>query len=285
MVSQPLISVVIPTYKRPDLVRRAINSVRNQTYRNLEVLVIDDGSADNTGSVVQSIPDPRIRYICHEANKGHSGARNTGIRAARGEYIALLDDDDEWREDKLQLQVEAIKNHDAVVCGVLVDGARLAGHSRSEVSLDDLRNYIPDPSGLLAKSSVLKETLFDESLREGEDWDVLIRIAQRHSIGYVPEPLLLYSDGAHQRVTNETKEQSGPELERRAAILHKHKHCFGDDWYRYHLARMLVSHIGSRRNKLRSIAYAIRRCGILPVAAVMVDKIRRHFRAGTVDRA
>ena len=285
MTEKPLVSVVIATYKRSGLVPRAIESVRKQTYRNVEILVVDDGSPDNTRAVVESIPDDRIRYIRHEKNKGLPAARNTGIRAAQGEYIAFLDDDDEWREHKLERQLQAIEHYDAVVCGALINGRPRSVHDRPDVTLDDLRNYIPDPSGLLVKASVIRDLLFDESLREGEDWDAFIRIAQRHTIGFIEEPLVLYNDGGHQRMTNEATDQTGPELEKDTAVLDKHRHLFGEKWFRYHLARKLTSHIHSRRNKLHCIGYAVRRCGIVPVAAVMADKIRRQIRALTVDRA
>jgi len=80
----PKVSVVIPTYNRAHLVGRAIRSVLNQTYQDFEIIVVDDGSTDNTKEVVKSFNDPRIRYIRHEKNRGGSAARNTGIRAARG---------------------------------------------------------------------------------------------------------------------------------------------------------------------------------------------------------
>lgn len=285
MNDNPLVSIVIATYKRSRLVPRAIESVRNQTYRNLEILVVDDGSPDNTRLVVESIQDNRIRYIRHEKNKGLPAARNTGIRVAQGEYIAFLDDDDEWREHKLERQLQAIKHYDAVVCGALINGRPRSVHNHQNVTLDDLRDYIPDPSGLLVKASVIKDLLFDESLREGEDWDAFIRIAQRHTIGFIEESLVLYNDGGHQRMTNEAKDQTAPELEKNTAVLHKHRKLFGEKWFRYHLARKLTSHINRRRNKLNCIVYAVRRCGVVPVVAVMADKIRRQVRAMTVDRA
>ena len=100
-----------------------------------------------------------------------------------------------------------------------------------------------------------------------------------------PEPLLLYNDGVHERMTNEAKERTGPELEKRAAVLHKHRQFFGDKWFRYHLADMLLAYISSGRGKLRGIGYAIKRCGIVPIAAVMANKIGRHIRKLTWDRA
>lgn len=285
MNDRPLVSAIIATYKRADLVPRAIESVRKQTYPNLEIIVVDDGSPDNTESVVRAIPDERIRYIRHEKNKGLPAGRNTGIRAATGEYIAFLDDDDEWRADKIEKQLKAIKDYDAVLCGVLVDGWRFSIHPRSTISLDDLRRGSFEPSGMLVKAAAIKELLFDENLRQGEDWDAFIRIAERYTIGYDPEPLLLYSDGGHARMTNEAREMTPSELEKRTAILQKHRKFFGEKWFNYHVADTFVSHIGSRRNKLGTIAYAVKRCGVAPVLAVLTDKLRRYVKARTVDRA
>ena len=157
MSSNPSVSVIIPTYKRAHLVTRAIDSVLNQTFSDVEVIVVDDGSPDNTEEVVRGVVDGRVRYIRHEVNRGLAAAgRNTGIAMARGYYIAFLDDDDEWRADKLEKQLEAIKSYDAVLCGALVDGLRPKIHHSSTVTLDDLRRGNPfDPSGLLASFVIL----------------------------------------------------------------------------------------------------------------------------------
>ena len=96
------VSAIIPTYNRANIVIRAIQSVLNQTYQNFELLVIDDGSQDNTEEIVTGIHDNRIKYIRHEKNKGVAAARNTGIEAAKGEFIAFLDSDDEWLPNKLK---------------------------------------------------------------------------------------------------------------------------------------------------------------------------------------
>jgi glycosyltransferase involved in cell wall biosynthesis len=285
MTDRPLVTAIIATYKRAALVPRAIESVRNQTYTNLEIIVVDDGSPDDTESVVRAIPDERIRYIRHQKNKGLPAGRNTGIRAAKGEYVAFLDDDDEWRADKIERQLRSIRNYDAVLCGVLVDNWRLSIHPHSTISLDDLRKGSFEPSGMMVRAALIKKLLFDETLRQGEDWDAFIRIAQHGTIGYDPEPMLLYSDGGHARMTNEAKEMTPAELEKRTAILQKHRSFFGDRWFNYHVAGTFISHISSRRNRLRSIGYAVQRCGIGPVMAVMADKVRRYIRARTVDRA
>lgn len=276
MDSAPLVSVVIPTYKRPQLLPRAINAVQRQTYKNLEILVVDDGSQDQTEQVVRSIADARIRYVPHPVNRGLPAARNTGVDHARGEYIAFLDDDDDWRDDKLEKQLRAIGGHGAVLSMAVANGRPLRIHRKPTVSLDDLRRGSFDPSSLLARASVLKELRFDETLRHGEDWDAFIRIAQNYSIGWVDEPLLLYNDGTHARMTTETLELAGAGFAKRTAVLNKHRAFFGERWFRYHIAGTLLAYIGRRPHKIRCIAQAAKSCGIAPVARVLADKVRER---------
>ncbi len=278
MIPPFLITVIIPTYKRATLVPRAIESVRRQTYRNIEILVIDDASPDDTGAIVKSIPDPRIRYIRHETNRGLPAVRNTGIRLAKGDYIAFIDDDDQWRGDKLEKQLAAIKDYDAVACTAVVNGYPLRVHKRRNITLDDLRRGGFAPSGLLAKAQVFKDVNFDETLGQGEDWDAFIRIAQRYSMGWVREPLLIYDDGSHERMTNEKRYLFGSELEKRTTMLHKHREFLGERWFKYHLADALLGYIAGKPNKLRCIGFALGRCGVMRVAAVFCAKIRERLR-------
>src|SRR3989344_1865760 len=98
------VSVVLPTYNRAHTLERAVRSVLNQTHKDFELIVVDDGSTDNTRDIVVSFADGRIRYIKHESNKGVAEARNTGIGASRASLIAFQDSDDEWLPHKLALQ-------------------------------------------------------------------------------------------------------------------------------------------------------------------------------------
>ena len=124
----PTVSVIIPTYNRARLVGRAIQSVLNQTYQNFELIVIDDGSTDNTEEVVKGFRDERLHYIrLSEGSGGSAVPRNTGLKTARGEYIAILDDDDSWLDEaKVKEQVEFLNAHpDYMLVGtnlVVVDG-------------------------------------------------------------------------------------------------------------------------------------------------------------------
>ena len=105
---QPLVSVIIPVYNGSRHLRAALESVFAQTYRPFEVLVVDDGSVDDSGLIAQSFPD--VRYI-HQTNQGVAAARNHGIQAARGEFLAFLDQDDLWIPEKLKLQIDYLLNH------------------------------------------------------------------------------------------------------------------------------------------------------------------------------
>ena len=108
-----LVSVVIPTFNRPAMLARAIESVLNQTYSNLEIIVVDDASEGDIEAVVKSFDDERIKLIRHEHNQGGSAARNTGIWHSRGRYIAFLDDDDEWLSQKTERQLKDLRKKGA----------------------------------------------------------------------------------------------------------------------------------------------------------------------------
>ena len=106
---EPLISVVIPTYRRSDLVRRAVQSVLRQTYTSFEIIVVIDGMDDGTRDCLDQLGDSRIRVLETGRNQGPAEARNYGVRHATGDYVALLDDDDEWTKQKLERQLSLLQ--------------------------------------------------------------------------------------------------------------------------------------------------------------------------------
>jgi len=194
----PLVSVVIATYNRAHAVGRAIRSALAQTFDDFEIIVVDDGSADDTAEVVQRIEDPRIRFLRHEGNLGPSAARNTGIRASRGTYVALLDSDDEWMPDKLRQQVRHMV-HAAPRVGLVYTGYervddqgirdRIIPEQRGDVyQALLLRNVLLGcASTALVRTSCLSEIgLFDERLFASEDYDLWLRIAKQYEIEYLP---------------------------------------------------------------------------------------------------
>lgn len=271
----PHVSVVIATHNRAELLPRAVASVLAQSFGDLELIVVDDGSKDDTAGVVRTLRDPRVRFIRHPQNRGLPASRNTGIRSARGRYVAFLDDDDQWVRQKLDRQLQAIRGHDAVLTGAYMTASRVVKtFANDRVTVQDLRRgNVFDPSSLMVNTDLMKALLFDESLRIGEDWDVFIRIAKAGSIAYLREPLLIYDDSrTGARMTTEASSLSLQDLERRASMLRKHEKFFGPFWMNYHLAASILSHIRLRADKLARLRYAVRRCGMVAVARLLFDR-------------
>ena len=112
-----LVSVIIPLYNRENTIRRAVDSILNQTYTNIEVLVVDDGSIDHSVQMLDKyIDDDRVKVFCQKQNRGANAARNRGIREAKGEYIAFHDSDDAWVPDKLEKQLKCMETENYDVC-------------------------------------------------------------------------------------------------------------------------------------------------------------------------
>lgn len=282
--AMPLVSVVIPTYERAQLLKRAIQSVLDQTYDKLDILVVDDASRDNTQEVVEGFDDPRIRYFRQQVNKGGSAARNTGIRAASGDYIAFLDDDDEWEPVKVEVQLAALEKFDAVLAmstiGTERNMKKLA--AKGTCDLQDLMKGMPPVGGtsaLMARTYLLKELQFDENLPRCQDWDLLIRLAHRSVIGYVPKRLVKYNEGAHLRITNAAiiNNMAPGEIEKRLRFFDKHKQFFGQRWYRRHVSGALLYGIKHQPQQLLRIAVAIRKCGISSVIRTLIIRLRQKL--------
>lgn len=193
-----MISVIIPTYNRAHLLKRAINSVLNQTYKDIEVIIVDDCSEDNTKEVVNSIESKKIRYIRLENNSGACKARNVGIKKSSGEYIAFLDSDDEWCPDKLEKQYNYLIMNESniVVCNYNYEKwnkTKLAMRkSNNFITYDELlyKNYVTT-GAILTKKSILEDVgFFDESMPRYQDWELALRISKKYKIGFMDEPLL-----------------------------------------------------------------------------------------------
>lgn len=198
-----MVSVVIPTHNRVDLLPRAIDSVLNQTYKDLEVIVVSDGSIDNTDVLMQKYDrNGRVRYINYTPAKGGNYARNTGINAAKGEYVAFLDDDDEWLPMKIERQVALMEADNEV--GLVYTGIKCIyvneGISysfmptlRGDLSKKILfRNYIGSTSSVMLRRSLCRACRFDENLQARQDFDLWIKVLQGCKADVVSEPMVNY---------------------------------------------------------------------------------------------
>ena len=212
----PLVSVVIPAYNRADTVGRAVDSALAQTLDDIEVLVVDDGSTDDTAAVVEGYDDPRVRLLSHDGNRGRSAARNTGIEAAHGEFVAFLDSDDQWLPAKLARQVDCLRGRAddswvGVYCEFLAPtpsqveravgwlSKRVVARPRALEGGRDLAREVltmrvlmgPGSTLLVRRDALAAAGAFDEELSTHEDWDLVLRLLKAGRIAHLDEPLVV----------------------------------------------------------------------------------------------
>ncbi len=199
-----MISVVIPTFNRAKKVRRAIESVKNQTFKADEIIVVDDGSTDETLKILEKIKDIKVIY---QQNLGVSEARNRGIKEAKGEWIAFLDSDDWWFEDKLLKQIKFHKeNPDILISqtdeiwiknGIQINKAkRFRKKLQGYIFKPSLNMCHISPSAVMIHRKVFEDVgVFDPSLPACEDYDLWLRISKKYFIGLIDEPLIAKTGG------------------------------------------------------------------------------------------
>jgi glycosyltransferase involved in cell wall biosynthesis len=230
-MTSPSVSVILPTYNRAALLPRAIHSVLNQSYRDLELVVVDDCSNDGTEQELSKIRDPRLRMIRQTVNSGPSAARNAGIRASTGHYVAFQDSDTEWSPEKLRKQIELLEQRDEngtypAACYsrfIILRGNKkivvpsdpkntLCGHIYERLLYG---NTMDTPSIVLRREVLNMIGDFDESLANLEDWDLALRVSLNHSIVFLDEITL----NSHDSPGSVNKLLSPESL---ITILHKH---------------------------------------------------------------
>jgi glycosyltransferase involved in cell wall biosynthesis len=230
------ISIVIAAYNRAYIIRKALDSALAQTYQNFEIIVVDDGSADKTADVVAAYASRNIRYIRHNNNRGCSAAYNTGINAAAGDAITLLDSDDRWEPDNLERQVNFLERHpevevvftDVTVVGAeksipslialmpvfsrLVNGKQKGVEcvlSSREMYLCLLQEVPVKPTAALIRREMFsKAGMFNERWPSGTDWDLFLRFSRSASFGYIDAPLSIQvrtPDATHRKYAEKDK--------------------------------------------------------------------------------
>lgn len=223
------VSVVIPAYNRAYIIAEALESAFAQTFEDFEAIIVDDGSKDDTASVISKFLDPRMRYIRHEKNQGCGAAYNTGLQEAKGELVAFLDSDDLWKPEMLAQAVDFLDRHpetDAVFsdlekqvgsrtiasfmrespCMVSLLSAKQwpkeVAFTQREMFLCLLQEVPVKPSSFVVRRKALSSlgTLFNESWPSGSDWEIFLRFSKRSRFGYIDRPLAtlrLQADAAH----------------------------------------------------------------------------------------
>jgi glycosyltransferase involved in cell wall biosynthesis len=202
----PEVSVIIPTYNRSQKVARAIQSVLDQSFRDLEIIVVDDGSTDDTNQCLGRFGSS-IRYIRQLVNRGVSAARNGGIKRSFAQWIAFLDSDDYWLKDKLDVQMDFVhRNPGAVACqteeiwirrGRRVNPKRKHRKPSGDIFRQSLKLCLVSPSSVIIRRTIFDEVgLFDETLQAGEDYDLWLRISCRYPV-YLIDRELIVKEGGH----------------------------------------------------------------------------------------
>lgn len=207
-----IFSVVIPAYNRSKVLERAVNSVLHQTFQDFEIIVVDDGSTDNTKDVVEGIKDSRIKYVW-QSNQGATAARNAGVKNAEGKYVSFLDSDDAWYDLMLEKQLQSY-NEDAEI-GCVYSDLEVMEHNgkchpfskplgQNGNSYKDIlsQGYMAPTSVLSAKRDVLIAVgMFDENLPASQDDDICFKLAKHTKVRYIPDILAKMYVGQSNRIS------------------------------------------------------------------------------------
>lgn len=197
---EQLISIIIPTFNREKTIIKAINSVLAQTYTNIEVIVVDDCSTDDTESLVGKIEDPRVRFVKLPVNSGACVARNRGVENSIGDIVAFQDSDDFWHEDKLKRQLTYMYKNDLDFCSSafyrisqeskrVIAGEKISGDPY-ELWCDLLNHNWVSTQTIMCKKKCFDKIKFDKTIRRYQDWDFALQAINFYKVGHITDPLV-----------------------------------------------------------------------------------------------
>ena len=195
-MNKDLISIIVPTYNREKTIKESIESLIKQTYEKIEIIIVDDGSTDNTADVVTSIKDPRVTYIKLLENKGACYARNIGIKEAKGKYVMFNDSDDIFVNNKVEMQYQSLieNKSDMDFCKLKIHSdanvievpsqEQLCGIETNGIVTELCKANFISTQSFLVKKSVIEEYLFDEELPRLQDYDLMLRMIPQIKISF-----------------------------------------------------------------------------------------------------
>jgi len=207
-IMKPLVSVLMPTYNRGKKIIPSIKSILNQTYDNLELIIVEDGSKKNIAeSFIKSVKDNRLRYIRTDINKGPAAARNIALKVAHGDYITFCDHDDEWLPEKLEIQVNLIKKlplnyvliHSRVLVFSIINKRFYFNKKIREMNKNQYESILKNNNIRILTCMIKKNVFdnigfFDENLFAFNDWDMWIRILKKYDSYFIQRPLAIKND-------------------------------------------------------------------------------------------
>jgi len=197
----PKVSVIIPTFNRSGVIKRAIDSVLNQSYQNFELIVVDDGSTDKTYAILEEYTVQSKIKLMTTANRGVSAARNLAVRNSQGQWVSFLDSDDEWLKEKLQRQMELVETEPSLKIihteeiwirnGIRVNQMKKHQKYGGDIYEKCLPLCLISPSTVLIKKELyLQEKGFNENLPVCEDYDLWLRLTAYNKVGFIKDPLI-----------------------------------------------------------------------------------------------
>ena len=282
--SCPLVSCVIITHNRPDLVGQAIESVLNQSYENIEVIVVNDCSTKSYADVEAKYADRVIFTSTAENSGGCSTPRNTGIEHAKGKYIAFLDDDDSWLEDKTTQQVAALESANGryVACsGGHIESVKKAHivEDKQAFHKDDLlmSNRVGPPSKLMILASACRGIRFDANLKHAEDWDFYLQLTDVAPILYICSPLIIYNTSHHERMTNTFCFMTYEEIESKMTATIKNRAVIGEKNYQLRCVHYYFTGLKRRKAKLKHVVGTVKRTSLAAVITYLWLRITKNF--------
>lgn len=267
-----LVSVIIPTYNRADMISGAIFSALNQTYSNLEIIIVDDASTDNTSDIISEIrqENARIHYVRLEENAGAANAINQGLKKVSGSFIAFLDSDDEWVSDKIEKQIYLLRSSSSAVglvgCNAFLmnESGKILGEYKTKIKFAGYphllrKNYLLSNSSIMIKKELIEVVgERDSKIKIIYDWDYWLRsLVKGYMVAVVNEPLLKY------RIHNQSLSRGSKDnlyLKEFLYLLEKHKELYMSNKKQYGKALLYICEIyllgGDRKSAARTVKLA-----------------------------
>lgn len=288
----PKVSIVITTFKGSDVIRRAVESVVKQTYENKEIIVVDDNGMETeeqkkTEAIINKYFENDVKYIAHKYNKNGSAARNTGISVATGDYIALLDDDDLFKPDKISKQIQRLlskgEGYDACYTGLRINYQN--GKKQIQVQNDEgdlhlkvLKREIHAPSSVLLFSKKVAESIggFDDSFKRHQDWEFLDRLSDVTKLAVVSEALVERIICKRNSATNANKYAENREyyLKKMKPYFDKLNATDRDDIYSFHYKSIAKEYL--KEHNLKMVLFYMKRSN--HGMRMLVDILKDIFR-------
>lgn len=275
------ISVVITTYNRPDCLLEALGGVTSQLCSPFEIIIIDDNSSQSYESAMPAIGALGAKYLRQNVSCGANKARNLGVKEARGEVIAFLDDDDIWLPEYLTTLVGHYKaGADAIVSGFKQLGNEdvVVVNNDEEVTKKSLLrgNTYCGMSGFSARRELLLVNPFDELLNNGQDWDMYVRLFQQGiKFKNIPKPVFLYRFQNEDGIGAKVRKMKPTDIDKRLGSAHKHKAFLGDYWFKKRVCEQILFSLKHKNEKSRWIIQALKMAGFKATFVFFYNALKR----------